>query len=175
MLFIVFYLPLKYMFFKLHLLNNIYDAIVVNTVCDILFFTLFTFLWYKFTYISRLFLIGLENIFWIYFIYKSTFSIINSSLLLVFIVFYRYIFMYKVTPVLLLILLFKEIVFFIIIVMLNSTMGNVGIDFLSFIFSALSYYLSFGKFLNFVLSMIVNLFIVFILSLKIFQKLLQEG
>lgn len=167
MLFLTFYIPLKYLFFSMHALYNIYDIIVANTVCDTIFFTVFILFRYGFTYISKVFLIFLENIFWLYFIYKSTSSMSYTLLLTSFIVLYRYVFMYVANSFILLIILFKEIVLFILVIVLKTSIGKIKVDFLSFMFSTLSYYLNFGDINNFVVSLVINLLIILALYVVI--------
>ncbi len=160
MLFLTLYLPLKYLFFNIHTLSNINDVIIANVVCDTMFFTMFILLKYKFTNISKVFLIFLENAFWIYFIYKSVSSILYMLLLVIFIMLYRYIFMCIANSFILLIILCKEIILFTLIVVLKVNMSYFKVDFLSFMFSILSYYLSFGNMDNFIISLLINLFVI---------------
>lgn len=167
MLFLTLYLPLKYLFFNIHTLYDINDVIVANLVCDTMFFTVFILFKYKFIYVSKVFLIFLENVFWVYFIYKNVSSISHTLLLVLFIMLCRYIFMYMVNSFILLIILCKEIIFFTLIILLKTSMSALKIDFLSFMFSLLSYYLSFGNINNFIISLLINLFVILTLYIII--------
>lgn len=170
MLFLTIYIPLKYLFFKFSSIYKIEDVIVANTVYDVIFFTTFTLLSYKFTSFFKFFLIVLENLFWAYFIYKNISSLPYTCGILLFIVAYRYVFMIAINPLIFSLTLFKEIMFFILIVVLKTKMGEVRIDFFSFAFSAISYYLQFGNFINVIISVSINLFIMFILSKLFFLR-----
>ncbi len=173
MILLLLYLPLKYLFLTFHNLHNLNEIIIVNSIYDVTILTLFILWDLKFSSIFKVFLFILEIIFWIYFIYKETSSLIYTLLLIGFILFYRFSFIYFGTPKIVLFLVFKEVIFFITIITCNVRFNFNKIDFLSYIFSLISYYLDFGEFKVYLISLVLNTFIMiiyYILSLLTIQK-----
>lgn len=161
MIFLILYLPSKYLFFTFNHFHNFKDITIINSIFDITFFSIFILLHYRFNNLTKIFLLLLENLFWFSFIYKETNSFINTFVIVLFISIYRTIFLWFTTPNSILLVLFKEITCFIAVIICNTIFNMDKLDFLSCMFSIISFYLEEIKFKTYLLSLMINVGISF--------------
>jgi hypothetical protein len=156
MLFIFMYLPLKYLLFTLHALYNIQEIIVSNSVIDICLVSIFILFKGEFAQIDKIYLLVLENIFWIYYIFQNSESVAYTMKIVGFIILYRLAFLYIFSPALVLALLIKEAILFCTLIVVKVK-GESIVDFLSYIFCILGFYLQITNIKYYLLSFLINL------------------